>query len=525
METTRSSQVKDPASLPAGTEVAEWRVVSWAGRGAYGTVYRVERLGRENEGPYALKMALRPRDERFERETELLSRIDHPNVPRLEGRGVWQHPAGHFPYLVMQWVPGETLYEWAARRNPTSRQMLRLMAQVARAIAAAAKAGGLHRDVKGDNVLVRVADEHAFLIDFGAGAYKGAETLTVQPLPPGTPNYRTYEAWSFQRTFAAHPSMHYPSSVCDELFALGVTAYRLVTDEYPPCTEPDQPGAEVWRKGGSGPRPPRELNANVSEELSRIILRLLASPERRFKGDALLAAETMEHAAASGGAEEDAHLFEWETVSPADWTREERRHAELHGHRLRRRDKATVQRSEQEDAKAKAEAARVKRQEQEQIRAEPEPEPAPSRDRGTQLLMLFISAMGGSLLMTGTCGTDEPEQLHEEPAVARAKARDADGGTAGAAEEALMARSEDPVVRRSLGRVAMPMPQKPLPGQRKPPCNQRGEVELRGGCWFFLSLKPPCETKAAGNVVFYEWDDSCYLPSYSQQRQPTSDPP
>jgi serine/threonine protein kinase len=169
MGTTLPLQVTDPASLPLGTEVGEWRVVSWCGRGAYGTVYRVERKGHEAEGPYALKLALRAQDERFEREEELLARLNHPNVPRLKGQGMWQHPAGNFPYLVMQWVAGVTLYQWAKPRNPSSRQVLRVLGQVARALEATVAVEGLHRDVKGDNVLVRLADKQAFLTDLGRG--------------------------------------------------------------------------------------------------------------------------------------------------------------------------------------------------------------------------------------------------------------------------------------------------------------------------------------------------------------------
>src|SRR5688500_9668357 len=136
MGTTLPSQVRDPASLPVGTEVGEWRVVSWSGRGTYGTVYRVERKGHEGAGPYALKLALHAGDERFAREEELLSRVNHSNVPRLEGRGVWKHRSGSFPYLVMQWVDGVPLYEWSNQRNLSSRQVFRVLAQTARAVEA-----------------------------------------------------------------------------------------------------------------------------------------------------------------------------------------------------------------------------------------------------------------------------------------------------------------------------------------------------------------------------------------------------
>jgi serine/threonine protein kinase len=511
MATTLPSQVPDPASLPVGTEVDDWRVVSWSGRGANGTVYRVVRRGHERQGPYALKMALHARDERFMREEELLSRISHPSVPRLEGRGVWRHAAGGFPYLVMQWVEGVTLYEWAAQRNPTSRQVLRLMAQIARAIEATAAAKGLHRDVKGDNILVQPADERAFLIDFGAGVFRGAKTLTVQPLPPATPNYRSPEAWGFQRLFAAHPTQHYQASVCDELFALGVTAYRLVTDEYPPPTEPGLPGSEVWARKGPGPRPPRQLNPHVCPQLDALIMRLLSSPERRFKGSARLAAEAFTHAADQADAEADAHLFDWETVAPVAWTREEQRHAELHGHRLRRRDKATVHCSEQKDAQAKAEAGRT-----------PTPHLRLVHTHHKVLLWLpwIVPSIVILALAVSPLSPHVPEPPHEEPVVSRAEAADAgtpDGGPAGAGEEVLTAPSVDPAMRVSLG-ITAGMIKGPLPGQRKPPCLP-SEDAIRGGCWRLIpDMKPPCETG------YYEWDRECFLPIFSQKSQPTSDP-
>jgi serine/threonine protein kinase len=522
MGKTLPSQVKDPAALPVGTEVGEWRVVSWCGRGSYGTVYRVERKGHEGEGPYALKLALHAGDKRFQREEELLSRLNHPNVPRLKGQGVWQHLVGNFPYLVMQWVAGVGLYQWAKWRNPTSRQVLRVLGQAARALEATHAVGGLHRDVKGDNVLVRLADEQAFLTDFGAGVYKGAVTLTFQPLPPSTPNYRSREAWDYQRTFAFHPSAHYQASACDELFALGVMAYRLVTDEYPPPTEPGLKGSEVWERRGPGPRPPRELNPNVSEELNAIIMRLLAQPERRFKGKIGQAAEALEHAADSAGPEADAPLFEWETVERAAWSREEQRHAELNGHRLRRRDRATVQRSEQQDVEVKAEAARLKEQELELARSRPQPQLVHFRERMLRWLPWVVPGLGGLLLAVGTRGEYEPEEPLEEPAEARAEARDAggaDGGTSGVGEEVLSAFSLEPVTHSSWEAVAVGKLKGPLPGQRKPPCPY-GEEAIRGGCWFMRpDMKPPCGTG------YYEWDRGCYVPIFVQQRQPTSDPP
>jgi len=352
MGTKQRLKEVDPLCLPVGLRVGPWRVKSWRGRGAYGTLYCVEREGREEEGDFALKLAISPGDERFEREAELLRRIASPYVPRLREQGVWGHPAGVFPYVVMEWVEGETLYEWAARRNRSSRQVLRLLAQGARALEATHAVGGVHRDVKGGNVLVRPGDGRAFLTDFGAGHYRGAATLTSRLLPPGTPAYRSPEAWVFVNAFLRHPTAHYRASACDDLFALGVTAYRLVTDEYPPPTQPGESGSEVWREGGAGPCPPRELNPHVSPALNSIILRLLAvAPVERFQGLAGQAAEALEQAVEAEGPEGDELLFTWSDE-----------------HRPRWRSPGGARRAEEEDAAARQ--ARAVREEEARARAQ-----------------------------------------------------------------------------------------------------------------------------------------------------------
>jgi hypothetical protein len=94
-----------PAQLPPGTKVGSWRVVGLHGKGTYGAVYRAVSVGQEEPVPVALKLALNLGDARFTREVTLLSRLDHPSIPRILDRRSWRHPAGAaYPYLVMEWV-------------------------------------------------------------------------------------------------------------------------------------------------------------------------------------------------------------------------------------------------------------------------------------------------------------------------------------------------------------------------------------------------------------------------------------
>jgi serine/threonine protein kinase len=127
------------------------------GQGAYGAVYRAVRVGQEHLGPVALKLSVLPGDARFAREAQLLSRLSHPGIPRLVDSGALLHPSGaQYPFLVMEWVEGMPLYAWAEQHSPSSQEQCRVLAHLARALEALHASGAVHRDVKGDNVLVRL---------------------------------------------------------------------------------------------------------------------------------------------------------------------------------------------------------------------------------------------------------------------------------------------------------------------------------------------------------------------------------
>jgi hypothetical protein len=71
------------------------------------------------------------------------------------------------------------------------------------------------------------------------------------------------------------------------------------------------------------------------------------------------------------------------------------------------------------------------------------------------------------------------------------------------------------------GPASRPLPQTPLKDQRRAPhCVPEVEATINGGCWLEVTgAKPPCRDP------HYEWQGSCYIPSFTRMRQPTSDPP
>jgi serine/threonine protein kinase len=275
-------------------------VKAWQGQGAYGAVYRAERVGFRRSEPGALKVSLRLWNWRMEREVELLSRLSHPSIPRLLDRGGPPPRSGEeYPFFVMEWVEGTPLYAWAEQHAPSGRQLYRVLAQLARALAAVHAVGAVHRDVKGANVLVRLADRRAVLTDFGSCHFEGADRLTWQSLPPGTPAYFSPRAVLFYLRSLHHPDSYYPPSPADDLYALGVTAYRLVMGQYPPAIDARQDEQGVWQATSPDIRQLLEGNSRVEPLLREVIVRLLSdAPEAR--GTAAQVAEALE-AAAGGG--------------------------------------------------------------------------------------------------------------------------------------------------------------------------------------------------------------------------------
>jgi serine/threonine protein kinase len=264
------------------------------GQGAYGAVYRAVRVGQASPEPVALKLSQLPWDGRFAREAELLSRLSHPGFPRLLDRGVLRHPSGaEYPFFVMQWVEGTPLYAWAEQYAPSSQQLCRVLAGLARALEALHASGAVHRDVKGDNVLIRLSDRLPVLIDLGSCHFQGAPRRTWQSLAPHTPAYLSPQACLFDIRLARNRDSYYPPSPADDLYALGVTAYRLAVGQYPPPMDVQQDEDGAWQVSSPNLRPLLEREPRVAPGLREVILRLLSdAPETR--GTAAQVAQALE---------------------------------------------------------------------------------------------------------------------------------------------------------------------------------------------------------------------------------------
>ncbi|MBN1205747.1 MAG: serine/threonine protein kinase [Myxococcaceae bacterium] len=423
----------NPAALPPGTRVGPWRLVALVAQGSHGLVFRAEHSVHPDMGPCALKLARQPRDPRFAREVELLSRIHHPNVPRLHDAGEWMGPGGTpFPFLVMDWIEGLSLYAWARLQRLSSRQVLRLLAQVARALQAVHEAGGFHRDVKGDNIVVRSADGQALLTDFGSCTWRGAPVLTRQAPHPGTDHYLSPQAQLHQWRYRRHVFTRYEPTPEDDLYALGVTAYRLVAGRYPLiASEPEGEEDDAFSRFPA--LVPVESLAQLCPELARWIGQML-SEQPSARGSAVELALGLELAAKKAG---------------------------------RTADRPVTPRTAGE-------------------RAAPEAPPGPVRPPLAWRRWLVPAALSVALAVCLWSQGHAPRG--ESPGKLAAQ----EGGAVSLGEAASSAAVSAPEPLPEQAGIGAKVPKNPLPGQRLAPC-RRPEVEIQGGCWIPVAGEaPPC---------------------------------
>jgi predicted Ser/Thr protein kinase len=471
------TDTQTPDSLRPGSIVGLWQVEGYAGRGSYGAVYRARRAGQPQSPPVALKIALYSSDPRFQREVELLARNPHPGIPRLLDQG-WWHASSEVahPYFVMEWIRGRPLYEWGRVHNPSCREVLQVLAQVGWALDVLHQAECLHRDVKGDNLLVE-PEGRAVLTDLGSGTWKGAPPLTEQLLPPNTRVYRSPESLRFEWAQWQTQGARYAARPADDLYALGVAAYRLVTGVYPPPGTEPEALKEQLRQPPARRQPAHELNRRVVPELSALIERLLAQ-EPEARGTARELAEAAESAAKHASPEANVPFVELE-----------RPEAQPHA----------------------------------VVPARPA-EPQVRTRAVTPLHAWAAAALALALWVWWVAPGAHPQEDSSTASQEATEAGEADAGPVGLGEAVVSSSTMDtpePSGREAIAEDTLP---EPLPGQTRPDakcrCPHKRQVSLNGGCWVEAAWeREKCE--ALSGSVFKK---TCYLPVIPPGRPPTSQP-
>jgi len=271
-----------PAHLQPGQTVDGWRIVKPLGSGSFGAVYLVEKEGHR----FALKMAMHrassgdaeQTDARLLREMVCLSQVrGHANVVKVHAHGRWPHPAEGWLYVAVDFVEGYTLGEWVEKTHPTAHEVARVFGKLAGALAHLHERGVFHRDLKLNNVLIRASDGEPFILDFSAGDYVLAPELTDTPLPPGTRRYRSPEAARFLHEHGDERDARYEFKATDDVYALGVCLYDVLTNPQPASEAPRVLVGAPWP-----PPAPHAVNARVPDSLSAAAMHFIdRQPENR----------------------------------------------------------------------------------------------------------------------------------------------------------------------------------------------------------------------------------------------------
>ena len=161
--------------LPAGAQIAHYRIEKLLGRGGMGAVYLAQDTRLER--PVALKFlpahfaGNRQNIERFRQEARAASAISHPNVAHIYEFGA----EGERYFLAMEYIEGKTLRDLLRERAVDAVRSLEIARQIAEALAATHRRGIIHRDIKPENIIITEGGL-VKVLDFGVAKLSGRQT-------------------------------------------------------------------------------------------------------------------------------------------------------------------------------------------------------------------------------------------------------------------------------------------------------------------------------------------------------------
>ncbi len=255
-----------------GRRLGEFEIVELLGRGGMGAVYKAVRAGTHRV--VALKLLGKGADAeamaRLRREAHAAAAVRDPHIVEVLGSGTLEGR----PFLAMEYVDGGSLEERIEREGYLGPgEAVRLMRQVAHALAKAHAVGLMHRDIKPSNILLTTAGD-AKLADFGLAKRPGAWNPRAPRM--GTPHYMSPEQ-----------ALGRPLDARTDLYSLGATFYHALAGRAP-FRGNSETGVLAEQVDGE-PLPLEAARPDLPRELCWVIGHLLKKrPEGRFQSAAEL---------------------------------------------------------------------------------------------------------------------------------------------------------------------------------------------------------------------------------------------
>ena len=261
-EVTETLQTPLKELTTGSTFAGRYQIIEELGRGGMGRVYRALDNKLNEEVAFKLIRSDIALDkgtlERFQNELKLARKIGHRHVGRMFE--LMEEKGTHF--ITMEYVPGEDLKSFIHRsRQLTTGTAVTIAKQVAEGLSEAHRLGIIHRDLKPSNIIID-KEGNARIMDFGIARSLSGKGITGAGVMIGTPEYMSPEQVEGKETDQR-----------SDIYSLGVILYEMVTGRVP--FEGDTPFTIGIKHKSEPPQDPHELNAQLPEDLSRLILRCL----------------------------------------------------------------------------------------------------------------------------------------------------------------------------------------------------------------------------------------------------------
>lgn len=269
--------------------IGPFRVTGLVGHGGMGVVYEAEQANPRRRvavkvirGEASSAEAVR----RFEREVQILGKLEHPGIARIYAAGEIEEQHGAAPYLAMEFIEGRPIDTHLSEREASIDERIELFARVCDAVEHAHQAGVIHRDLKPANILVTSGGE-AKVLDFGVATISdGDQKATLETQAGqivGTLTYMSPEQTEGDRTAIDSRS---------DVYALGVLLCEILTGQLPYDLSRAGLATALHAIRTSEPRIIRVDGAKLDGDLVVLIRCALEKDrDRRFQSAAQLAAD------------------------------------------------------------------------------------------------------------------------------------------------------------------------------------------------------------------------------------------